>query len=183
MSRRFLSIVLLALLIPSLVACQLGGSEPSPTTEESTPVPSETQGGESSASSSPTSSGPFEVTPPSDTSKANLGGTLLQIIDGEPQGPLNMGAIYLGTILYDENGNKQAAVMDDITSPKTGVDDQGNFVFENVEPGEYALFFWTPMGSVMLKHPETGRDMLFELEAGEALNVGTLAYDISMSAP
>ncbi|MGH2544251.1 MAG: hypothetical protein ACRDIB_15760, partial [Ardenticatenaceae bacterium] len=121
---------------------------------------------------------PFEIPPPSEAGKANIGGTLLRMLPEGGTEPIQDAVIYLGEVVYDSEGRKIAAGMFQRTSPRTPTDIGGHFLFENVEPGEYGLFFWRPTGSLLLSDPETGDDMLFTLEPGSAINTGVLEYDL-----
>ncbi len=56
------------------------------------------------------------------------------------------------------------------------MDKQGFFVFANVPPGDYVLVYATPMGSVVLKDPQTGTDMVIKVESGAVVNLGELKY-------
>ncbi len=120
---------------------------------------------------------PFDVPAPSDNTRANIGGTLMRELRGSVTGPFQDVVLYLGQVVLSDDGRKVAAGFTE-ESPRTSTNQNGQFVFENVPPGEYAIFYWTPLGSVMLLEPETGNDMLFSLEAGGTVDVGPLAYDL-----
>lgn len=120
---------------------------------------------------------PFEVSLPTDSTKANIGGTLLkETAQGEQ--PFERAVLYLGHLVLDSNGDKSAAGFFEQSSPRTITNRAGHFLFENVEPGEYVLFYWTPQGSLMLLEPGSDDDMIFEIKAGEGVDTGRLAYDL-----
>lgn len=120
---------------------------------------------------------PFEVPLPTDSTKGNIGGRLLR---ETPQGeePFSNAILYLGHLVLDANGEESAAGFFEKSSPRTITNGAGHFLFENIEPKEYVLFYWTPQGSLMLLEPGTTNDMIFDLKAGEAIDTGSLAYDI-----
>lgn len=123
------------------------------------------------------SNGPFEVSLPTDSTKANIGGTLLkETAQGEQ--PFERAVLYLGHLVLDSNGEKSAAGFFEQSSPRTMTNGAGHFLFENIEPGEYVLFYWTPQGSLMLLEPGSDDDMIFDLKAGEGVDTGRLAYDL-----
>ena len=128
-------------------------------------------------SSSESSNEPFEVTLPTDSTKSNIGGTLLNIT-AEGEQPFERAVLYLGHLVLDANGEKSAAGFFEQSSPRTVTNMGGHFLFENVEPGEYVLFYWTPQGSLMLLEPGSDADMIFNLKAGEGIDTGRLAYDL-----
>ncbi len=148
--------------------------ESEPSTDSAYPG-SETD--EVTTSSSDASNEPFEVTIPTDSTKSNIGGTLLNVT-AEGEQPFERAVLYLGHLVLDSNGDKSAAGFFEQSSPRTVTNMAGHFLFENVEPGEYVLFYWTPQGSLMLLEPGSDADMIFNLKAGEGVDTGRLAYDL-----
>lgn len=114
-------------------------------------------------------------TPPT-SDMGTVGGVALRQTVEQPN-PLNGGALFLAEVRYYD-GKPVMGVLDEDTAPRATVDAQGFFVFTNVPPGNYVLVYATPMGSIVLKNPQTGADMIIEVEGGAVVDLGELKYDI-----
>ena len=64
--------------------------------------------------------------------------------------------------------------MDPEAAPRTLTDDQGRFVFRDVQPGDYAIILWHPYKSSMVRDPITRAPLQVTVTAGEVQDVGTL---------
>lgn len=114
---------------------------------------------------------------PSTSNTGTVGGIALRQTAGQPSYPLNGGALFLAEVQYYDN-KPVMGVLDENTAPRAVVDERGFFVFTDVPPGKYVLIYATPMGSVVLNNPQTGTDMIIEIEGGEVIDLGELRYDI-----
>jgi len=92
--------------------------------------------------------------------------------------PVDHVILYLAEVVRDTEGNERVVSMDRINSPRAYTDTDGYFEFINVPPSKYGLVLDTITNSYLLGHPVTGEDMLFEVKAGEVLDVGALIYDL-----
>jgi hypothetical protein len=84
--------------------------------------------------------------------------------------------IYLGNAIQADQPDFEPIIsFSQETDPKA-IQDQGSgeFVFAPIMPGTYALVLWTPVGSTVLREPNSDRFLLFVVEAGETLDVGTI---------
>lgn len=113
---------------------------------------------------------------PSTSDMGTVGGVALRQTVEQPN-PLNGGVLFLAEVQYYD-GKPAMGVLDEDTAPRATVDAQGLFVFTNVPPGNYVLVYATPMGSIVLKNPRTGADMIIEVVGGAVVNLGELKYDI-----
>ena len=87
--------------------------------------------------------------------------------------------LYVGILLIDSTGQHTLARVDEKNAPQTRTDANGRFVFKDLDPGKYILVVQVPPNNLMkLNHPETGRDMVIELAAGDLKDMGTLYYDL-----
>jgi hypothetical protein len=86
--------------------------------------------------------------------------------------------LYLARVMRSAEGEAFVAGLDEKSSPAAMTDADGAFVFVDVPPDSYGLAVATPIGSFLITD-EQGRDLLFEAEAGEALNVGTVRTEIT----
>jgi hypothetical protein len=64
--------------------------------------------------------------------------------------------------------------MDPSAAPRTVTDEQGRFVFRDIEPGKYAIILWHPYNSSMVRDPKTQDPLEVSVTAGEVIDVGTL---------
>jgi hypothetical protein len=86
--------------------------------------------------------------------------------------------VFLGQLSPLEPGDLFVITMLPTTAPQTGVDTQGYFAFSDVEPGTYALVFWTPMNSWVISDPETEEAILVTVNAGEITDLGEVAVNL-----
>ncbi|MGQ9491470.1 MAG: hypothetical protein ACUVR4_02025 [Anaerolineae bacterium] len=115
---------------------------------------------------------------PSTSDMGTVGGVALRQT-AEQISPLNGGVLFLAEVQYYE-GKPVMGVLDQSTAPQATVDAQGVFVFTNVPSGNYVLVYVTPVGSIVLKNPQTGADMIIEVKGGTVINLGELKYDIGL---
>lgn len=92
--------------------------------------------------------------------------------------PVDHVILYLAEVVRDTEGNERVVSMDRLNSPRAYTDTNGYFEFFNVPPSKYGLVLDTITNSYLLGHPVTGEDMLFEVKAGEVLDIGVLVYDL-----
>ena len=110
---------------------------------------------------------------------ATVGGVILREMDGRPLQGLTSGSLFLGKVYRDSNGRPVMAGLDSGKAPKTVATDSGQFIFKQVPVGTYALMFDSPGGgTVALKDPKTGDDLLIEIKGGEVINLGELRYSL-----
>lgn len=89
--------------------------------------------------------------------------------------PINEMDLYLAEIISGDSNAMRVAGLDTNQAPHAITNANGEFVFTDVEPGEYALALVTPIGSILIPDPNTpGRDILFTIEAGQTIDLGTL---------
>ena len=172
-------IVLSVLSIGLLLAC---GAQPEPTaapvqeTAPVSPLPTPTP---EAASSSPTET-PTVSEPATPTVDAGLiTGVLLR---GSPPEPLSYGVLYLGKVIL-ENGVPAVASMNKTAAPSARLGPDGQFAFEQVPPGQYALMLDLITSTIILRHPETGGDLLIDSVAGQTTDLGELVFSDLPAAP
>ena len=84
-------------------------------------------------------------------------------------------SIYLArTIDTDKAGYPPIIAFSENEDPLASQDKTGTFLFENVEPGLYALAIFSPLASTIIQDPDTGDYMLVEVRAGEVLELGVI---------
>ena len=89
--------------------------------------------------------------------------------------PAIAATLYLGPILYDSNGKPRLASLDVNKHPKTQTNDFGQFIFTDVEPGEYGIFYSLEgLGEVLLEEPETKINIVVEVKADEFIDYGNM---------
>lgn len=161
--KRISLIALLFILLTSLLAGCQSQTTPAPPVAEPT----------TAATDAPTSI----PTPASD--RASMTGVIAKKVGESGEEVYPNIRLYVGILLIDSTGQKTLARVDEKNAPQTRTDQQGRFVFKDLEPGKYILVVQVPPNNLMkLNHPETGRDMVIELAAGELKDMGTLYYDL-----
>ncbi len=109
---------------------------------------------------------------PASSDVAVVGGVLVR--DGYPGDT----KLQLARVIRSEDGTPLIASAGDKTSPTTVTDEYGQFVFTDVPPDTYGLVLVTPLGSVLFRD-DTGANLLFDVEAGEVLDIGEIHTDIA----
>jgi protocatechuate 3,4-dioxygenase beta subunit len=118
-----------------------------------------------------TAPAPTLVLPARDASLASIKGRLLE--NGKP---LENADLYLANLLINEQGKEVAFTFDPSSSPRVSTDQNGEFEFYNLKPGQYAFVYDLVVQSVLLLDPKTGEQMKFVLEEGQAYDAGNLDY-------
>ncbi len=129
-------------------------------------------------SSTGCSYGSVPAATPTSTLAPNMGRVIgaLHVRSGEAVQPVRNAILYLARTLKDSAGNESVAVMDPVNSPKTLSDDEGRFMFPNVEPGNYGLVLFAITTSYMLNQPDTNESFVITVTAGNQTDLGTLIY-------
>ena len=66
--------------------------------------------------------------------------------------------------------------LDETTAPRAFINrDSGQFIFTDIEPGEYGFIVWEPMNSFPINAPDTQQTLFFEVGADEVVDLGILA--------
>lgn len=88
--------------------------------------------------------------------------------------------VYLGELSPVELEGEETHLvsMNPDTSPSTATSEEGRFVFQDVEPGTYAMVMWTPGNSWVVSDPETNKDILVTVEAGQITDLGEIKTDL-----
>lgn len=141
---------------------------------EAYPAP-ETESGTSDAEGA---AEPFVVPTPSSDAVGNVTGTLLRITEEGETEPVQQALLYLGPVIATTEGVEGLARLDITTDPQTTLGPQGNFAFTDVEPGRYVLWYVAPAGSpLQLRQPDTGGDLVIDVDGGEIVDLGELRYE------
>lgn len=81
--------------------------------------------------------------------------------------------LYLTEVSEVEEGGMSLAKLDPASSPKATIDETGTFVFTDIPPGRYALAASiSPANSVLIPDPETGKELIISVRAGEVVDLG-----------
>lgn len=118
---------------------------------------------------------PPVVDPPA----SGLGSAVGRLVDYETGEAITQALpLYLGELVPMSPGDSFVISMSPTTSPSTLVDVNGYFVFSDIEPGTYALVFWTPLSSWVLSNPETRESVTITFEADKTIEVGEIVVDL-----
>ncbi len=131
------------------------------------------------ASSGNTDSAPQVISVPSPSS-AQVGVVTGKVFrlpgqDNTSIEPLSRLHIYLAELIKTKEGMQLASLSKD-TAPTATLDTQGTFAFADVPPGRYGLMLDTPQGVVLLNQPDSGTDLIVEVQGGKVTNLGDLKY-------
>ena len=138
------------------------------------------------AAHTPTSVPPSPTTPPTDvpptpvpTSLPSMGTVTGLLVEETTQEPLGDYVLYLAKMLKPSGEGLSVAALDATTDPRVTTEAEGKFVFVNVPPGSYALALLTPTGPALITDAKTEKEVLFSVEAGEAVDLGSVHVQIS----
>lgn len=109
---------------------------------------------------------------PTSSDVAVVGGVLVR--DGYPGDT----KLQLARVIRSEDGTPLVASVGEKSSPTAVTDEHGRFAFTDVPPDTYGLVLVTPLGSVVFSD-ESGANLLFDVEAGEVLDIGEIHTDIA----
>lgn len=143
-------------------ACEMGAAQTPPTN----PTAPTAEAGAASPVPSPI---PVPTTAPGNST---VRGSLVHIDTNRPLTEDDGILLFLAGII---NGDFRTAALDKLNAPRASIDQQGNFVFTNVPPGEYAVALVTPTSEFLMKDPQKiSEDLIFKIEADKTLDLGTL---------
>ena len=97
--------------------------------------------------------------------------------DGEGYRPFADSLVSVAGILERPGDNAQVGGYKPATAPKATSDEYGRFALNDVPPGKYALILDLVIHQYLVLDPESGDGIVFEVEAGEILDLGTFVYD------
>jgi hypothetical protein len=96
------------------------------------------------------------------------------IMDESTKKPMGGQTIYLGTIVYMTPAPAHSYVLQENSSPHTFADKDGRFALGNVQPGNYIVMVWTPIGTSVIIDPKTGNELSLVVEAGKTVDLGSI---------
>jgi hypothetical protein len=105
-----------------------------------------------------------------------------RILYSSTQEPYLASALFLGKYIHPKEeieGIPQMISINTEVSPKAIQAQDGTFVFTNVNPGDYGLFFWTPMGFIPVKESADSIDenIYIVITPGELIDLGTIRIE------
>lgn len=123
----------------------------------------------------PTQSQPKEISfPTPETDKAVFAGRVVDM-SGTPISNLQL---RLAEVYRSEDESSDGAyILDTAFSPGAISDENGYFVFSNIEPMEYVLVLGNPEKVYEIITDESGKAKVWETEANQVLDIGELRTD------
>lgn len=112
--------------------------------------------------------------PPTPASgKANVTGRIISINTGEPYSDAT---VRLAEVYRNELG-EGAYALDAALSPQTNTDDQGYFIFTDVDAREYVLLIGDPMTRYLIITDDSGKTQVFDCPADKVTDLGEFRID------
>jgi hypothetical protein len=124
------------------------------------------------------SSEPVVVPEPSSADVGVATGKIIRITDSGAREPLAGYNLYLGNILQNNEGNESLVELDRGTAPKAQLNALGEFVFVDVPAGRYGLMIDLVRGAALLNDPDDGSDLIVEIQGGQIVDLGEMAYPL-----
>lgn len=120
---------------------------------------------------------PDRTLPEPDPDTGAVGGVLIrELNEGGGFVPVIPVGLYLGEVLYDEQGNPLLISRGD-ESPSAQVFQTGVFLFNEVPPGEYGLVIDLGVSEFLLKD-DSGKEYRVVVEAGQAQDLGQVMVSL-----
>ena len=85
--------------------------------------------------------------------------------------------VYLGEIVYTDTG-LPIIRLDRQTAPFAILADNGEFIFQDVLPAEYAVVFFTPEHSFPIDDAGTGETLILKLQPNDKIDLGVVELPI-----
>lgn len=155
------------------------GTDAYPAPNSAYPGPNSAYPGPGAADFGPTvSSEPIVVPEPSSADVGVAHGKLFRITDSGEREPLAGYNVYLGNILRNNQGDESLVQLDRGTAPRAQLNALGEFVFVDVPAGRYGLMLDMVRGAVLLNDPDDGSDLIIEIQGGQVIDLGEMAYPL-----
>ena len=90
--------------------------------------------------------------------------------------PLKNTSVRLADVYRGED-NDGAFALDAAFSPSALSDENGNYIFNNINPGEYVLFFGSINSNYMIVANEDGSAIVYKVSANEVLEIEPISVD------
>ena len=90
------------------------------------------------------------------------------------EAPISEARLYLAPVLVSDDQKMEMARLDPLTAPQTTTDEQGRFVFADVEPNRYAVILGGSVTDYLLADFRTESEVLFELDPEMTLDLGDI---------
>lgn len=110
--------------------------------------------------------------PSPEPGKANVYGKVLSE-EGEPQAEIT---VRLATVFRNED-QSGAYVLDEASSPSAVSGENGEFFFENIEPGEYVIFVGALYSDYKIISEGGQEPIVYEVVPGEVLTIEPIIAD------
>jgi hypothetical protein len=104
-----------------------------------------------------------------------------RFVDYESRAPAAEMVMHLGELSPLRVGDFESHLITILpsSSPRATTDQEGYFLFSDVEPGTHAIVVWTPLNSWVIIDAETGQELLVTVEAGAVADLG----EVDINAP
>lgn len=137
---------------------------------EQRPSPTVFAPGAAQSPSSTPAMDPALILPSPSSGLAVVGGI---IVDVHTSRAPSESVLYLGEIVRLDSGQPLVR-LDRATAPCAIPDEDGAFVFERLDAGEYGLVLYTPDLSFLVDSPDTGKSVIFTVGPSELLYLGQI---------
>jgi hypothetical protein len=111
------------------------------------------------------------------TPEPELGVVSGTVLDSRTEAAPPEAAVYLGRIVTTDTGMRVVR-LDKATDPSAVPEADGRFVFPAVQAGEYGLILVHPDISFIVENPETGYSLIFTVEPGQSIALGTITVTL-----
>lgn len=85
--------------------------------------------------------------------------------------------VYLGEIVYTDTG-LPIIRLDRQTAPFAILEENGEFIFRDILPMEYAVVFFTPELSFPIDDAETGETLILKLQPNDKIDIGVVELPV-----
>jgi len=98
------------------------------------------------------------------------------IIDDGLDSPYLAPAIYLGSAIKPSNPDYPPLISLDLVNDRLATQDiNGNFVIDNIQPGDYGLIIWSPYSQTLITDStDSSSPLVISIVPGSVLDLGTI---------
>lgn len=121
--------------------------------------------------------------PPIPTPDAQSGVVVGTVLGTSTNTPIKRTPVYLARIYWDADHKNAAFALDIGNSPAAQTDENGFFTITNVQPAEYAVIVGDYYGRNDVLRESNGNARIFQPQAGQVLDLGSIAMPPDVQVP
>lgn len=103
----------------------------------------------------------------------------LESTGGTPSVPIANTVVRLAQVYWNDDRSEGAFVLEGATSPSTITNERGEFILNDIPPGDYVIVVGEVLGYHIIVSERNGKAMVVSVKAGEVTHIGNLRVPYS----